>query len=364
MNKDLFDLYGLEKVGVHNTVRKQCVCGCEMDISEKQCPMCGKVLPKSKLLNVNRNTAIAKRYETKEESGSINFIYYNLLSKGFELYEVEAMRLNINRETCDVKISDSKVFKAMKENKYLKDFIEETYPGLLAYISSCLSDLEYEYAVSQFTSLSESNIKNFLVVFTKYKALIPYLAGYKVYYYGAKLDLISYYPETDFNDINEVKKTGLNLMLLRAWDIKNVKYIEAIIDISNNADQKKQELLIAILNNMFNEAENRRKIAYNDVMDTFSLLYNKEISLDDFIRIYLNSRENYFCKISEFRKLYKKINRNKINWSEIEKIDRKTYGTVATKCYLKTDLEQKNEKIEKIYDVLDKDPMEAINLLL
>lgn len=364
MNKDLIELYGLVKVGVHNTVKKQCLCGCEMDISEKQCPTCNTLLPKSKLLNVNKNTSMAKRYETQEDDKTIHFIYYNLLSKGFELYEVEAMRLSIDKDTCDVRISDSKVFKAMKGNKYLKDFVEHSFPGLLTYITACLSDLEYEYAVSQFTSLSESNIKNFLTVFIKYKALIPYLAGYKVYYYGTKLDLMSYYPETDFNDIKAVNKTGLNLDLLRAWDIKNVKYVEAIIDISDKVDKKKQELLVTILNNMFSEAgHDRRRIDYNDVMDTFSLLYNKEISVEDFIRIYQNSRENYFCKISEFRKMYKKVNRDKIDWGLIDKIDRKIYGTMATKYYLKSELKLKNDAIDSIYEELEKNPMNALNLL-
>lgn len=364
MNKDLMELYGLEKIGVHNMVRKQCMCGCEMEMSEKKCPKCNTMLPKSKLLNISRNTAISKRYDSVAEGNMIHFIYYNLLSKGFELYEVEAMRLSINTETCDVKISDNRIFKTMKRNQYLKDFLEKFFPGLLLYITSCLGELEYEYAVANFTSLSESNIKNFLNVFTKYKALISYLSGYKVYYYGAKINLKDYYPDTDFNDMESVKKTGLNLELLRAWDIKNVKYIEAIIEISNHIDEKKQELLVAILDNMFTEAGiNRRNIDYKDVIDTFSLLYNKEISVDDFIRIYLNSRENYFCKISEFRKQYKKINRNKINWSEIDKIDRKTYGTIATKCYLKTELKEKMETIDNAYAELEKNPMNALNLL-
>ena len=117
---------------------------------------------------------------------------------------------------------------------------------------------------------------------------MKYLRGYKVFYYGKLIDLKKYYPNIDFNNEKEVENSGLLLKLLLTWDIKNVKYIEKIIDISNNESELNKAIILDIVDNMIeycNDRNWRNRMDYNDMIDSFSILYNNEISLEDFIII-------------------------------------------------------------------------------
>lgn len=359
--KEMLELYNINKVGLSNENKRMCACGTELSLEDKTCPCCNVAIKKSNLLNVNKSSALGKRYESSVKGNTHYFRYYQLLSNGFELYETEMLCFSIDKDTSDVKISNSKVFKTIGSKDEFNKFLEDFFKGFNNFVYSCLGEFRHEYAVSNFTSLSESQLSNFIHIYLNYKALIPYLRGYKIFYYGKKVNLKKYYPDVDFNDIAQIKTTKLNLDLLLSWDIKNEKYIESIIEISENADDKTQRILSDIIHNMINDR--RSSETYQNTMNAFGLLYNKEISLEDFIRIYNNSRDNYFNQIFEYRKLHKKLISKTIDWSTIERIDRKTIGTLQTKENLKTDMKATKAEIQTAYDLLEKDPLEALRSL-
>lgn len=69
-----------------------------------------------------------------------------------------------------------------------------------------------------------------------------------------------------------------------------------------------------------------------------------------------------FCKIYEFRKLYKKLVDKNIDWSSIEKIDSKVLGMLNSKDILKKEKYSK-DIIEQSYEELNKNPINALNIL-
>lgn len=359
--KYFLDLYKLDKIGLFNEKKRMCSCNTELSEKDKICPNCGIEIKKSKLLNVGKNSALGKRYESVETGDTYGFNYYQLLSNGFELYETEMLSFSINKKTSEVKISNSKVFKTIGSKAEFINFLDTKLNGFLEYVNNCLSEFDYDYAIRNFTSLSESQLSNFVYIYMNYRAIIPYLRGYKIFYYGTKLDLNKYYPNVDFNDINEVKKIDLNLDLLLSLDLKNEKYIEGIIDISKNKPKEVQEKLIDIMHNMLNDR--RGSETYENTINSFSLIYNEEITVEDFIRIYNNSRNNYFNKIFEFKKIYKKQVKKVIDWSTIEKIDRKTLKSLSMKDKIKKDFKMSSQNINKVYDLLEENPIEALRFL-
>lgn len=358
-NKELIELYGNKKIGVHNTIRKKCLCGCEMDIGEKKCPACQTALPKAKLINVNKNTALAKRSQITDDGTTAEYICYNLMSKGFELYETEALKFSMNRETLEVVVSSSHVFKSLKDNKDFLEFLEKVEPGFYPFVISCLNELRHDYAVANFTSLNESQIKSFLNVYMNYRAMIPYMMKYKILYFGSKIDLKQYFPNIDFCDIESVKRTGILLDMVKTWDLKNERYFETIIEISQNTTKNQKQIISEIIKQMFQT----HRVSYDDIINSFSILYNKEISIEDFIRIYQNSREDFFLEIYQYRNDYKKMNKEKIDWSKIEKLDRKLVGSMRMKKILKDNYKVGEETINSIYKILEDDPLKALKLL-
>lgn len=358
--KKFLDLYNINKIGLSNENKRLCLCGTELSLDDKECPNCKEKITKGKLLNVNKNSALGKRYESTFENDKYSFRYYQLLSNGFELYETLMIEFTIDTKTCNVVISNSKIFKRLDTNKEFIKSLEDNLSGFTEFVYKSLGEFNHDYAISKFTSLSESQLRNFVCVYFKYRALIPFLRGYKVFYYGDKVNLDKYYPNTDFNDIEAVKATGLNLMLLLSWDIKNQKYIESIIEISNNETQENQLILSDIIKNLL--LDKRKSETYENTINVFSLLYNKEISINDFIRIYNNSRDNYFNELFEYRKLHKKLISKTIDWSNVEKIDRKLIGTLKTKEILRNGKVSKSE-IEDIYELVNKNPLEALKAL-
>ena len=364
-NIDLFNKYEIKKNGLVNGSDRQCICGKNIGNDENTCPVCGNNVVKSKLLNVAKNNAIAKRFEKVKGGNNDSLKYYHLLSNGFDLYETEVLNFSINKTENKVYISDNKIFKSISKKDVFIEWINEVIPGFLDYINKGLSEFQYEYAVSNFGSMTSDQIENYLNVYCNYKQLMKYLRGYKVFYYGKLIDLKKYYPNIDFNNEKEVENSGLLLKLLLTWDIKNVKYIEKIIDISNNESELNKAIILDIVDNMIeccNDRNWRNRMDYNDMIDSFSILYNDEISLEDFIRIYNNSRDNMFCKIYEFRKLYKKLVDKNIDWSSIEKIDSKVLGMLNLKDTLKKEKYSKSI-IEQSYEELNKNPINALNIL-
>lgn len=360
-NKDLFELYGLNKLGTKNTVSKMCLCGEEMDISVKECPKCKASVPKSKMINVNRNSAIAKRFEETITEESCIFTYYQLMSNGLNLYETEALKLEMNKVAGSVTISNDKVFKAQDKNNDLSDFINKNFPGLLNYIQIILDQHQNEYAITKFTSLTASAIENVFYVYLFYHALTEYLMPYKILYFGKKVNLKKYFPDTDFNDPKSVAETGLNLELLRVWDIKNEKYIEKIIEISNEP-KLVQDIITNSIDQMFQHAEQDYFFNYNQILESYGMLFNHEISTYDFIRIYQNCRNEPFCLIREYQKLYKKYYKKNIDWSTIEKFSMKEMKQLKAKIIL---LESglTREQIEELYEILKKNPTKAIKYM-
>lgn len=366
-NKEIIDLYGLTKLGVHNTVTKKCLCGQEMDINEKKCPNCQTALPKSKLMNINKNTALSKRFAITDDGKNASLTYYHMMSKGFELYETKALVFSLNRETLDVRISSTHIFKSLKENEHIELFLNTFEPGFATFIKNCLKEQSHGYAVTNITSLNESQIKSFLNVFLHYRALIPYLFGYKILYFGEKLDLKKYFPETDFCSKESVAELGIVCKLLHTWDMKNERYIETMIELEEMATENQKKVLITILEQMFELTRRntgwRNRVSYDDIINAFSILYNKEISLEDFIRIYQNSRENFFFQIYEYRNAYKKLNKSRIDWSQIEKIDRKEIGSILAQKSMKEDLKMKTDEISTFYKKLEKAPWDVLKSL-
>lgn len=354
-----FNLYKINnKVGLCNENKRLCACGNELNEIDKSCSKCGTLIKKSALLNVNKNSYLAKRYETEKNGGIVSFKYYQLLSNGFELYESEVFDFSIDTINAEVNISNSKIFKTIDSNDNFNDFLNSYFKGFKEFVYKCLGEFNYSMAVSNFGSLTDSQLSNYMNIYLNYKVLIPYIRGYKIHYYGKKFNLKKYYPDTDFNDNEEVKKTKLNLNLLLSWDIKNEKYIESIIEISNTQPESIQRTLSDILYNML--SDKRQSETYNNTIESFSLLYNHEIDIDNFIRIYNNSRDNYFNTIAEFRKLYKKFISKTIDWSKIDKIDRKIIGVLKTKNDLKKEMQISPKQINEVFELLEKDPLSAL----
>jgi hypothetical protein len=237
--KTYFDLYKITKVGLINENKRMCACGQELIETDKTCPNCGTEIKKTLLLNVAKNNALGKRYETIKDLNMVYFKYYHLLSSGFELNETEMLTIAINLMTSEVKISDLKMFKSLNlaNNIGMEEFFNTEFPGFKEFVYKCLGEQRYDMAISNFGSLDDGKLTNFMNVYLNYKALIPYIRGYKILNQGRKVNLKKYYPDVNFNNEDEVKATKLNLDLLLSWDLKNEKYLESIIE--TNSDKIK-----------------------------------------------------------------------------------------------------------------------------
>ncbi len=360
--KTILTKYGMEKLGLHNGKTKKCICGTEMSIDEKNCPNCNEKLNKTSLLNVAKNGALGKRFEESIEGDVITLRYYHLLSNAFDLYETNMFEITIDKSNAEIRFSDPKMFKSLSEKDDLINFFDKHLPGFIKYVKDGLSCFRYEFAVSNFGSLSSNQLSNFLNIYLNYKALDKHLLGYKVFYYGSKVNLKRYYPTTDFTKKEEVEKTDLFLPLLKTWDIKNERYIETIIEISKTATKEQLEMLENIITEMTIEASRgyRSEIEYNDIIETFGLLYNQDISLENFIRIRNNSTDKYFCQFNTFKQNYKKCISRTIDWDSIDGLDRKTLGTLAVKTDLLKSKKLDKKSMETVYETLDKDPLAAL----
>ncbi len=354
MNKDLMDLYGINKNGLISIDRKACICGEEMDNSITVCPKCGTNLAKTKLLNINKNNALGKRVIITDTEDVYKYEIFGLFSKGFELYEQNLLEFSFDFNTEKVTISDTKFFKTNADKPDFQEAIDKRFPNFLAFISRSLREQVFEYAVTNFSSLRSDQIENFFHIYNSYRELIPYLMGYKILNYGKSFDLKGYFPNVDFNDINALNNLPFYLPVLKTYDLKNVKYIETIIEIYKTHSE--QELIA--FNNCIDKMLgllNRGYIDGNDLFDTFSVLYNKDISFDDFTRIFLSSREDFFSKMMPVKKMLKKL-QGKFSWSDIEKIDRKLYGTLCTKTeFLNAGVPK--DKIDGIFELLNSNPI-------
>lgn len=367
MNKKLLIAYEINKNGFISTDSKQCLCGETVEISVNTCPKCGADLKKTKLLNVNKNNVLKKKTEISFEDNIFIYCIRGLFSKGFELYENSLLEFKMDLTKEEVTISDTKYFKTNGDSEALKDGLEKYLPGFYSFVIKSLREQSFEYAKTKFASLTADQIENFLHVYCNYRTLIPYFRGYKVLNYGKNVDLKSYYPNIDFNSEDDIKKLSIYLPVFLTYDFKNVKYMDTIVQIyeKESSDDLKIfnnciDKLLSIANSYRNRWEHR--LDYNTVNDTFSVLYNHDISFQDFLRIFLASREDYFSKLLEVKKNLKKVY-GKFSWNDIEKIDRKLYGSLCTKATLKTKKISK-ENIEVIYKTLEKDPIESLRLLL
>lgn len=378
--KTFFTKYGINKNGLLSVDKKKCLCGELVAPGVNECPNCGNSLKNKDLLNVDKNTSLAKLIQSNFEDNIFTYKILNLMSKGFELYEVEMFSFKIDNNTTLVEISDSKYFKTHGKHEEFIIALEKAMPKFFSFVETSLRQQEYDFATTNFSSLGADKISNFVYIYNNYKAMIPYIRGYKILNFGKNFNLKDFYPSIDFNDEKSIEKLDIYLPVLLTYDLKNSKYLESIVDIYKT--RSKEELVIfndcidkflgvtEDRNSRFGYADllmNHRiyfrgtEITYNDINDSFSILYNKEISFEDFIRIYQNSREDFFCKILEVKKMLKKFNK-KFSWSDVDKIDRKTYGTLFTKTFLK-ESKYSNEKIEDFYKELETNPIEALKNL-
>lgn len=360
MNKELMSLYNINKNGLISIDKKACICGEEMDNSVTVCPKCGTNLVKTKLLNINKNTALEKRIVITDNNDIYKYEIFGLFSKGFELYEQNLLEFSFDFHTEKVTISDSKFFKANADKTDFKNAIETKFPNFLSFVVRSLREQTFEYATTNFSSLRSDQIENFFHIYNSYNKLIPYLMGYKILNYGKNFDLSTYFPNVDFNDEESIKTLPIYLPVLKTYDLKNVKYIETIIDIYKTHSEQELIIFNSCIDKMLGLLDSHY-IDGNDLFDTFSVLYNKDISFEDFIRIFLASRENFFSKMMSVKKMLKKL-KGKFSWSDIEKIDRKLYGTLCTKVdFLNAGVPK--DKIDGIFDLLDKNPMAVFDEL-
>lgn len=365
MNKEILEKYNLNKLGVHNNKTKQCLCGKDMDVSEKNCPFCNTKLNKSSLLNISKSGTLARRFETVINGDKITLNYYHLLSNAFELYETKMVQVDIDKNNSSILISDHKLYKMISQKEDVIKFFDDNLPGFRNYANQCLTQLKYDYAISNFGSLSSTQLSNILNVYLNYNALIPFLREYKVLYYGSMINLNKYYPMINFNDPEDIKKCNVDWNLLLTWDIKNQKYIETIFEISKNASSTQLEILDGIIDTMTQKANDtsRNSINYNDIIETFSILYNKDIPLEDFIRIHNNSHDNYFCHFNQFIKNYQKYVSKKIDWESINGLDKKTIESLKVKVNLVKYTTLKKAKVEELYELVNDNPLEALKML-
>jgi hypothetical protein len=355
-----FDIYGINKNGLINGAVKKCTCGTET--SESKCPSCSSNLAKSKLLNVAKNSALAKREVERRDGNVLTYQVVHLLSTGFDLYEQTALEVTLDLETADVKISNTTAFKRQEEGKGVFAFLDKHLPGFTAMAQQVIA-ASSGTQFSRLVSMSEAQYKNVLHVYLNYRALFPYLLQYKILYFGSLLNLKKYYPNTDFNDLDQVTATGLNLNLLSFWDIKNTNYLETIIALSNRTDIQQS------LNDMLIECKKELRDclrAYdfdgNWALDTFGLLFNKEISPDDFIRIFNASHPREFFQMKKYMTDHKKIYHKEVNCAQIRGLTKKDIETMSFKILLKGHKKTAKE-IDSIFTTLDTDPIAALKMI-
>ena len=138
MNHNLMSLYEINKNGLISIDRKVCLCGEEMNNAINVCPKCGTNLAKTKLLNINKNTALAKRIVITDNSDVYKYEIFGLFSKGFELYEQNLLEFSFDFRTEKVTISDSKIFKSNADKPDFQKAIETRFPNFLSFVSISL----------------------------------------------------------------------------------------------------------------------------------------------------------------------------------------------------------------------------------
>ena len=359
MNK-YFNLYEIKKTGLINGINKKCFCGEET--TENICPKCGANLKKNMLLNVSKNTALAKREEKSKNGNILTYKNIHLFSAGFKLYEQTMLEVTIDLEKEEFRISNMAMFKKQTEGKGVFAFLDEYLPEYTTMVQECI-DSAKNTVFTRITSLTEAYLNNILHIYLNYKALFPYMLKYKILYYGNLVNIKKYYPEIDFNNSEGIKEIDLNLHLLYFWDIKNTKYIETIIEISKNKEI--QEDLTDMLIECKREISSLLRSWHfdgNNALDTFALLFNKEISVNDFIRIFKRSIPEYFFQLKKYRIQYKKIYKKEIDWSKLKGITRKDICTIETKIMMK-ESKKTTEEIENFFKALEENPLEALKII-
>lgn len=365
-NKDFVNLYKLSKVGLKNSLNKKCLCEQEVSLDEKVCPKCKEKLLNSKLINVNKNSSLAKRIEMVD--GPIcSFKVYELYSKGFDLYENLFLEFTINTKTLEVIISNEKAFKNIFKYDEFYGFLSKNLPGFYEYVQDCLKVVGGSFVASNFEGLSANYLSNILNIYVNYSAIMHHLNGTKVLYFGNKVDLKDYL-DIDYTSEVAVKKSGLLLPLLKSWDIKNVAYFKSIVDISNSSNNVLKTQICDIADFMYSKILRTSSIYYiseelSKYFSIFSLLYNNEISLEDFIRLYNTSNNDLFENIIDYRSLYKKHISKNIDWSSINRITEKNFGSLCSKENLRKSKVSKKD-IDKIYSELEKNPLKALENLV
>lgn len=367
MNINYFTKYKLNKNGLLLDKKKKCVCGETLSEDVITCPVCGNKLTKSLLLNVGKKSPLAKRYETEDNDTFCCFHYFQLLSHGFDLNEIEFFTFYVDKVNEEIKISNSKVFKSIVKKKDFIDFLNNSLPGFYKFINRIVKNLEYDYATPSFSSVNEGDFKNFLHIYLNYSTLIPYFCKYKLAYYGRYFDLSTYYPSVNFNNLDELEECSFNQNLLRTLDLKNPKYIKTLVDISDNVPKETQEILEEIMNDILDSDIDIFSYSYQDnqksLIDCFSLLYNNEVSLNDFIRIFNESEKHSFYQLAELKRVYKRVLKESIDWSNV-KIETKFIKILQTQERLMKDDKLTRTHIRELSAYLDDSPLKALDYLI
>ena len=72
-------------------------------------------------------------------------------------------------------------------------------PKFFSFVETSLRQQEYDFATTNFSSLGADKISNFVYIYNNYKAMIPYIRGYKI----LNFEILIY----GFKKMTEEKKT-------------------------------------------------------------------------------------------------------------------------------------------------------------
>ncbi len=358
-----FKLYDINKNGLYNSSKKKCICDTISDYNVLTCPNCKKSLDITKMICVDRNSAIRTRTEIVDNKDVFSYSIISLISKGFEFKEVTKFVFVINKTTLDISISDINYFKAMRRLDF-KDAFDKAYPGFISFVENMLDTAPpTKFNPTKINHLSPQMLSNLLYFYLNYKGVSEYISEYKLLHYGNLINFKEKFPNIDFNDKTNLSKLPFDAILFATLDIKNPMYIDSLIELYNTYDKETLDIFESCVHRIYGEIQ-EYDFTHNKFIDIFSMIYNKEISLDDFLRIYQHSPDGYFKNILHVKKMVKDYNDKNFEWQDIEKIDEKTINTVQNKVFLKKSKVGTNKVIEDFYKKLESNPFDALDILL
>lgn len=350
--KEYFVLYNIEKLGFITTDKKQCLCGTDMNINEKACPKCGTRLPKSKLINVNKIKTIGKKFSSSFENDVFIIYAWQLqVTPSLMLSERVNYQFTINTQTKEV--SHWGDFRLMDSADFL-ELLKKQFPGYVEYVMKFRA-----INVPELSKIPTASLARIFTVYWSFQGLAPYM---DIYSLSLKLlrELKEKYREIDFNNSESVKKLPFNLHLLKICNEKTT--LNDLIQLSNTVTYKKMDIIETIIKRHEDNILDCSK--YDQLSKAFEMLFRKEISIENFTRLFLRSGIINFYRISEAARIYKSVYKVPIDWSEVYRIDEKLIYTLSLKRKLIQEYKMSLQDIEELYTILKTDPVKALQTII